>query len=176
MSDQTIYEETQRLHHNAIVRYLVPLSCVFSVGLAAAVLVAQQAPASSLAVTVGLGLGIPLGLAWLPMHTVVTEQTIHVRSLFFFSTTIDMASVTHAEDLKYNPLGDCGGWGGARPSRKFGIVFNMAGDRGVYIRFEREGAERSVLIGSRRSEELARAVRLAANLPGEAAAPGVAPA
>ena len=66
---------------------------------------------------------------------------------------------------RYNPLADCGGWGGPRPSRKFGVVYNMAGVRGVLVRYNNNGRERSMVIGSRRSDELERALRLAANLP-----------
>ena len=176
MGDQTIYEETQRLHHNTIVRYLVPLSCLFSIGLAMAVLMAQKAPASAIGLTMGLGLGVPLALAWLPMRVVVTERAITVRSLFLFGKTIAMDSIVEARDLRYNPLLDCGGWGAARPSRKYGIVYNIAGDRGVHIVYDAGNGERSVLIGSRRSDELERAIRVAANLPGVSAIHGAAPA
>ena len=175
MSDQAIYEETQRLHHNAIVRYVVPISCIFSVGLALAVMLARNASTFDLLLVLGIGLGVPLLLSMLPMRTVVTEEAITVRSIYLFGTRVPTADVFEASDARYNPMLDCGGWGGARPSRKYGIVYNIAGDRGVHVRYRRDGTERSMLIGSRRSEELARAIRLAANLPGEEAVHGVAP-
>ena len=175
-TDQSIYAETQRLHHNAIVRYVVPISCLFSVALAGAVMLSQGASGVDLAVLLAIGLGVPLLLAMLPMHVSVGEDAVRVRSLFVFSRTIDVAKITEAQAVRYNPLTDCGGWGGARPSRKYGVVFNMTGDRGVHVRYGADGAEKSVLLGSRRSEELERAIRLAADLPDAAPAHVVAPA
>ena len=134
MRDDAIYEETQRLHHNAIVRYVVPVSCLFAVGLAAAIMVSQGASGQDLAILLAIGLGIPFCIAWLAMHTTVTEQTLRIRTLLAFSKSVNTDTITHAEAIRYNPLADCGGWGGPRPSRKFGVVYNMAGDRGVLVR------------------------------------------
>lgn len=175
MAQQAIYIETQRLHHNTAVRLLVPISCVFSLGVAGAVMVSQNAPASSLAWMLAIGLGVPLLVSMLPMRTVVTEDAVVVRSLLVVGRSVQMASVVQAQEVRYDPLADCGGWGGPRPSRKWGVVYNIAGDRGVHVRYTSSRGERSILIGSRRSHELARAIRMAANLPEEEAAHQSAP-
>ena len=175
-TDRAIYEETQRLHHNAIVRYVVPISCVFSVALAGTVMLSRGASGVDLVVLLVIGLGVPLLLAMLPMHVSVSEDAVRVRSLFVFSRTIDTADIIEARAVRYNPLTDCGGWGGARPSRKYGVVFNIAGDRGVHVRYDASGTQKSILLGSQRSDELERAILLAADLPDAAPAHGAAPA
>jgi len=164
MPDAPIYTETQRLHQNAIVRYVVPISCLFSVGLAAAITLSQGSPGTDLALILAIGLGVPLGLSMLAMHTTVTERSLCVRTLVAFTKTIDVDQIFDAQAIRYNPLADCGGWGGPRRSRKYGVVYNMAGDHGVLVHYHDAGRERSMLIGSRRGEELERAIRVAANL------------
>ncbi|MEO1279615.1 MAG: hypothetical protein AAFV77_11725 [Planctomycetota bacterium] len=165
MPDDTIYEETQRLHHNAIVRYVVPMTTVFYVGITLAVMLAKGASGQDIAILLAIGLGVPLAIAWLAMHTTVTVNGLHIRTLLAFKKSVSTSAITHAEAIRYSPLADCGGWGGPRRSRKFGVVYNMAGDRGVLVRYDDHGRERSMVIGSRRSEELERALRLAADLP-----------
>lgn len=162
--DDAIFQETQRLHQNTIVRYLVPVTTLSSVVLVVAVMVASGQSAGLLALVVALGFGLPLVLMQLPMRTTVTERDIHVRALVFFRFVVPIEGVRNAEAIKYNPIGDCGGWG-VRISRKFGWVLNISGDRGVHIHYTAGGKDKSMLIGSLRSDELARAVRLAADLP-----------
>lgn len=164
MADGAIYDETQRMHHNAIVRYMVPIMSLGSVIMVGAIMIGTGAPAGTLVLVVAIGLGLPAAIAFMPMRTVVTEDQILVRTLVAFKFTVPTASVRSAEAITYNPLGDCGGWG-LRISRKFGLVLNVAGDRGVRLTHTARGKEKSMLIGSLRSEELARAIRLAADLP-----------
>lgn len=162
--DDAIFQETQRLHQNTIVRYLVPVTTLSSVILVVAVMVASGQSAGVLALVVVLGFGLPLLLMQLPMFTTVSEREIRVRALVFFQFVVPIGGVRKAEAIKYNPIGDCGGWG-VRISRKFGWVLNISGDRGVHVHYIAGGKDKSMLIGSLRSDELARAIGLAADLP-----------
>lgn len=172
--DQPVYTETQRLHENAIVRYLVPTSAIVSAGLAVVVMGAKGAPATSIAVAVAVGLGVPLVLALLPQRTVVTPDELRVRSVVGWGRRVPIDAIDGARAVRYNPLTDCGGWG-LRMSRKHGLVFNVSGDRGVQVTYTDDGQARSMLIGSRRSEALARAIAQAADLPADAPGHGDAP-
>ncbi|MFI4917448.1 MAG: hypothetical protein ACIAS6_13200 [Phycisphaerales bacterium JB060] len=172
--DKPVYTETQYLHQNAIVRYLVPISAITSSGLAVVVMGAKGAPATSIAVAVAVGLGLPLLLGMLPQRTVVTERELRVRSIVGWGRRVPIDAIGGAQAVRYNPLADCGGWG-LRMSKKHGLVLNVSGDRGVHVRYAWKGAEKSMLIGSRRSEELARAIALAADLPADAPGHGDAP-
>lgn len=162
--DGAIYQETQRLHQNAVVRYLVPVSSLSSVILVVAVMTASGQSAGMLALVFALGLGLPIGLMQLPMFTTVTEREIRVWALVFFRVVVPIERVSDARAVKYNPLTDCGGWG-VRISRKFGWVLNVSGDRGVHVHYAGCDKNKSMLIGSLRSDELERAIRLAADLP-----------
>ena len=165
MPDEAIYEETQRMHHNAIFRYLVPITSVFYLGITAVVMIAKGAAGKDIAIMLAIGLGVPAALAWLAMRTTVTAHGLHIRSLIAFRKSVQTDAITKAEAIRYSPMVDCGGWGGPRRSRKFGVVYNMAGDRGVLIHYDDNGRDRTMVIGSRRSDELERALRLAADLP-----------
>lgn len=141
----------------------MPLSCGFTLLVVVTVMASQGAPLRDLLIAIGAVVGIPLVLAMMPMHTLVTPDELGVRSLWFYRKRVAMADVLSADAIKYNPIGDCGGWG-IRGSRKHGLVLNITGDRGVAVRYARDGREKSMLIGSRRSEELEHAIRVAANL------------
>ncbi|MEQ8317520.1 MAG: hypothetical protein RIE77_08025 [Phycisphaerales bacterium] len=162
--ENAIFHETQRLHQNSIVRYLVPISTLSSVVLVLAIMIGSGQSASTLALVVVLGLGLPLLLMQLPMRTTVTEREIRVRALVFFRFVVAIEQVRDARAITYNPLMDCGGWG-VRISRKFGWVLNVSGDRGVHVHYTAGDKDKSMLIGSLRSDELERAIRLAADLP-----------
>lgn len=172
--DKPIYTETQRLHENAIVRYLVPISAITSSGLAIVVMGAKGAPATSIAVAAAVGLGLPLVLGMLPQRTVVTPDELRVRSVVGWGRRVPIDAIDGAKAVRYNPLVDCGGWG-LRMSRKHGLVLNVSGDRGVRVTYTDDGQARSMLIGSRRSEALARAIAQAADLPADAPGHGDAP-
>ena len=67
--------------------------------------------------------------------------------------TIPWSQIRKAEVFTYRPIKDYGGWGVRWAAR--GIVYHARGHRGV--RMELVSGER-VLVGSQRSEELARAI------------------
>jgi hypothetical protein len=174
MADDAIFEETQRLHQNAIVRYVMPLTLGFTLVVAGSVMLSQGAPMRDIVVALGLLVGLPLAIALMPMRTVVTPDEVCVRSLVFYRKRVAMADVVSADAIAYNPIGECGGWG-IRPTRKHGLVLNIAGDKGVMVRYARGDGEKRLLIGSRRSDELEDAIRVAASLSEPAAEHGDAP-
>lgn len=159
-----LFDETQRLHENRIVRFVVPASSLTAVGVALpATLAPGSAPPGLIALIVGMGVGVPLLLAFLPMRTTVGTRALRVRSVVWFARTIPVEAITSANAVRYNPIRDCGGWG-LRRSRRHGLVMNVSGDRGAHVTSLDKGREASMLIGSRRAEELAAAIRVAAGL------------
>lgn len=178
MADEAIFDETQRLHENMIVRVVVPVSSLVAVFAVGTVMVSQGAWAPGLAWLLGVGFGVPLLLAVLPQRTVVTAGELRVRSLVGWGVKVPAGDIVSARAVRYNPIGDCGGWG-LRKSKKHGTVLNVSGDRGVHVLYVAGGkagvTEKSMLIGSRRSEELAQALRVAAGLADDTPEHGLAP-
>ena len=160
----TIFEEMQFLHQNLVVRYLVPISTVFSLVLALTIMLAQGVQVAGLSITLLVGLGVPIALSLLSQRTTITEAELRVRSVIGWGLKIPTSDIESADAISYNPIGDCGGWG-LRKSKKHGLVFNVSGHHGVHVRYTADGTAKSMLIGSLRSDELARAIRLAADLP-----------
>lgn len=114
-------------------------------------------------VVVGLfAIGIPLGIAWLlltaKLTTTVGDATLHVGLWPFHRRPkeIELLRVTVLEECTYRPLRDYGGWG-IRRGRN-GWAYNVTGNRGVLLRY---GDGETLLIGSQRAEELARAIEAA---------------
>lgn len=163
MAENTIFEETQRLHQNAVVRFVTPVALLGVLVATGTALIGQGSSPIGLAAMITAAALVTAGFAMLPMRTTITPEEVSVRTLLFYHKRLAIASIESAEAVTYNPISECGGWG-IRPTRKHGLVLNIAGDRGVALRYSRDGVEKSMLIGSRRSEELEHAIRVAANL------------
>lgn len=90
----------------------------------------------------------------LKMRTRVDGGGVHIRTLYVVRRSIPFAEIESAEAVVYRPLRDYGGWGlRLGPAGK---AYNMKGSRGVQLKLRNGGG---VLIGSGRSEELARIIQ-----------------
>jgi hypothetical protein len=87
------------------------------------------------------------------MRTTVDADAITIRYRPFTTRRLRLAEIEHAAAVTYHPILDYGGWG-LRWSLK-GWCYSVSGNRGVLVTL-RDGKQ--VMIGSRRAEELARAV------------------
>ena len=88
------------------------------------------------------------------MRTRVDGDGIHIRTLYVVRRKLPFAEIESAEAVVYRPLRDYGGWGlRLGPAGK---AYNMKGNRGVQLRLKNGGG---VLVGSGRSEELARIIQ-----------------
>ena len=100
-----------------------------------------------------IGIGLPLLFLYVCLIVTVTDEAVHIRYRPFMKRTIRLVDIAQADALTYSPLRDYGGWGlrgwGARKA------YNVSGNRGVELTL-RDGS--SVLIGSQRADELARAI------------------
>lgn len=163
MADNAIFEETQRLHQNRIVRYVTPIALFGALVATCTALVGQGTSPIGLAAMITAVVVLTAGFAMLPMRTTVTPNEILVRTLVFYRKRVAIANVDSADAITYNPIFECGGWG-IRPTRRYGLVLNIAGDRGVAVRYSGADNEKRLLIGSQRSDELEHAIRVAANL------------
>ncbi len=161
-AEQELFREVQPLHQNMIVRIVLPVEALITSCLLIALMLGpsrQQWP--TLLVTLLLtGFVMPLGIANLRLVTIVTDRRLIVRFRPMPGRVVDAARITHAEAVRYDPMTDAGGWGW-RMCRKYHRVFNVSGDRGVHVRFG-DGPRDQFLVGSRRAEELAEAIGLAA--------------
>lgn len=90
----------------------------------------------------------------LKMRTRVDGGGVHLRTLYVVRRSLPFSEIESAEAVVYRPLRDYGGWG-LRVSAK-GKAYNMRGNRGVQLRLKNGG---KVLIGSRRSDALARIIQ-----------------
>ncbi|MEO1007734.1 MAG: hypothetical protein AAFX79_04160 [Planctomycetota bacterium] len=161
--NEPIFAETQRLHQNLVVRYVVPISCVAVLVFVGGAMLASGAPIAEVALAAAVLLGTPLVIAQLPMRTVVTPREVRVAMLGLFRWRIPMDAIVSVEPAKYVFLRNSTGWG-IRPSRTFGLMLTVAGNRGAQLRYDSGGRTKRLLIGSQRADELVEAIRIAADV------------
>lgn len=154
-----LFRETQRFWQNPMMAVLMPMEAVATTALL--VLVGLKTPGMAwpgmVAVWAVVSVGVPGVLLWTGMTTVVTDRRLVVRWWPGLpGREIELGRIRSAEAVRYQPLGDAGGWGW-RMGGRFHRVFNVSGDRGVHVRFG-EGEGEQVLIGSGRAEALAGAL------------------
>ena len=91
------------------------------------------------------------------LTTRVDAQGVHVRFAPFHRRERHMpfGEIATAEAVTYKPIADYGGWG-LRCGPK-GRAYNVSGNRGVLLTF---GDGKTLLIGSRCADDLARAIRI----------------
>jgi hypothetical protein len=81
---------------------------------------------------------------------------VRIRFFPLATRTIERSAIGEIEARTYRPIREYGGWG-LRFGRR-GRAYSISGDRGVELTLT-DG--RRVMIGSRRAEELAEAIRRA---------------
>jgi hypothetical protein len=108
------------------------------------------------------GLALPWMMFALRMSVTVTHEALYVRYFPFLTSRIPVGVIERCAPRTYSPLGEYGGWG----IRGFGKnrAYNVSGNRGVQLVLV---SGRRLLIGSRRPEELAVALRAAGVRVGE---------
>lgn len=105
------------------------------------------------AATCIIAIGVPLLFLFLRLEVDVGDSLVHIRFVPFHTRTIRCEDITCCTVRTYKPLRECGGWG-IRHIRG-GWAYTVAGNEGVELELK-DG--RRVLIGSKRSEELAGAI------------------
>jgi len=108
-----------------------------------------------------MGIGLPAFLLLAKLVVTVDEEVIRIRWIPFAWRTVRLADVESATARTYRPLREYGGWG-VRWAPGRGMAWNASGNRGVQLEL---ASGKRLLIGSRRAEELERAIRTAAKLP-----------
>jgi hypothetical protein len=93
-------------------------------------------------------------LIFTELHVTVTAEAVRVRMWPLVSRTIARTHIEGAEARTYRPIREYGGWGVRLGPR--GWAYSTSGDRGVLLTLV-EG--RAVMIGSRRADDLAAAIR-----------------
>ncbi len=97
------------------------------------------------------GIGIPLFILLIRLHTVVTDEEVQVRLRPFPRRRIPLEQITHCEARTYRPIREYGGWG-LRYGFGRGWAYNVKGNQGVQLELE---SAKPLLIGSQRSTDLA---------------------
>jgi hypothetical protein len=112
---------------------------------------------------------VPLAIATVPITlTVLFYSTrlvvrvdadgVHVRWWPFLTFDLPHHRIVGAEAVDYDPLNEFGGWGIKGPPGRWGWCYTVSGRRGVRIELSNR---HRLLIGSRRADELAEAIRSA---------------
>lgn len=85
------------------------------------------------------------------LETTITKEAIAIKYFPFHlkKRMYSFAEIQHLEVIKYNPIGDYGGWG-VRLSR-YGKAFNVKGEYGLKLYFTNR---KPLLIGTQKPDEL----------------------
>ncbi|WP_375559992.1 hypothetical protein ACE193_20080 [Bernardetia sp. OM2101] len=141
--EESIFEEKQYLYKNKVMAFICFV--VFLVTLAS--LMQGKLNTINLATAFStLGVLILITVL-LSLKIKVFSESIQITMLpFVINKTIKKSDILKAEDVKYNPILDWGGWG-IRLNFK-GIAYNMYGNRGVKLTMK---SGRIILLGSQKS-------------------------
>ncbi len=96
---------------------------------------------------------VPIFMLAMKMVTEVKNDAIHIRFFPLKKEAIPFSEIAKCDAIQYSPIKEYGGWG-IRYGTK-GMAYNVSGDRGVQL--ELTNGKR-LLIGSQRSEELAKII------------------
>ena len=97
---------------------------------------------------------VPVFMLSIKMITEVKNDAIHIRFFPLKREIIPFSEIAKCDARQYSPIKEYGGWG-IRYGTK-GMAYNVSGDRGVQL--ELVNGKR-LLIGSQRSEELAKTIK-----------------
>jgi len=104
---------------------------------------------------IALALVVLYGFYAMKLVTDVRENSLHVRLFPFIDRRIPYGEITGCEVRSYRAIAEYGGWGVRFVPGK-GWAYNISGSGGVELELAQG---RKVLVGSRRPEELAEAIR-----------------
>jgi hypothetical protein len=104
-------------------------------------------------ILIGLGLPVLFGLICLIVE--VTGEAVLIRFRPFMRRAIPLSDIAQAEARTYNAVKEYGGWG-VKGWSKAKMAYNVSGKRGVELTLT-DG--RSVMLGSKRADELAAAIQ-----------------
>ena len=145
-SEEPIFEEEQKAYKNKTILFVC-----FVVSLITLASFMQGKLNTTNLVAAFSTLGILFVLtAFLNLKTKIFTDSIQVTMFpFLINKTIKKEDILKAEDVKYNPLLDWGGWG-IKINFK-GIAYNMYGNRGVKLTMKNG---KIILLGSQKSHLL----------------------
>ena len=150
---RTYFREEQRFRQPWLLAILL-LPCVPILYGAYQQLATDRKPGAALAVIPAIFVAFLIWFLSLKLVTEVRDEELYIKFVRLWpACRIPLDQVRRAAALTYSPLFDYGGWG-IRCGRK-GMAYNVSGNRGVLLDLA-DG--RSVLVGSQRAEELARAI------------------
>ncbi|MCO4769699.1 MAG: hypothetical protein KDA24_06670 [Deltaproteobacteria bacterium] len=146
----SLFQETQVFLQNGIVRLVLGLSALFSLGVVSYATVAEDA---SMLVLFWTAAGIVLVsflVGGMGIVTEVASDGVRVNLRPFPGRTYAWSEIARAEVRTYRPIMEYGGWGLRwGPSGK---AYNVYGTEGVQLTLTND---KRVLIGSQRAAELA---------------------
>jgi hypothetical protein len=102
-----------------------------------------------------IGLGLPLLFGLVTLIVEVTGDEVRIRYRPFMRRAIPLSDIAQAQARTYNAVTEYGGWG-IKGWSKAKMAYNVSGKRGVELTLT-DG--RSVMLGSRRADELAAAIQ-----------------
>lgn len=115
---------------------------------------ARLATASIISIVITVAIALLFTIGRLETRVFADRVVIRFRPFHLRGRVIALADIAEVEGRTYHPVIEYGGWGIRRNAA--GMAYTVSGNEGVYLTL-REGG--GVLIGSRRSGELAAAIR-----------------
>lgn len=141
--EEPIFEEKQHLYKNKVMAFICFVVCLVTVP---SWMQGKWTTINLATAFSSLGVLILLTIL-LSLKTKVYKKSLKITMLpFVINKTIKKSDILKAEDVKYNPLLDWGGWG-IRLTFK-GIAYTVYGNRGVKLTMK---SGRIILLGSQKS-------------------------
>lgn len=102
--------------------------------------------------------GLPLFFYAMRMTTRLADERLEIHYFPLRRKIVPLSHIISAEARTYSPIGDYGGWGIKYGGREKGWVYNVSGNRGVFLVL-RDGGR--LMVGSQEAERLAAALAAA---------------
>lgn len=161
-----LHRETQCFVENRVVVVVLAVEALVAIGVVAGVLFGRVAgPPWPFALLIVLAAVVPGLVLCGRLVTTVTPTHLSVRFPPFPGPRVPIERIRSVEALTYRPIIEGGGWGW-RISPTYHRVYNVAGNRGVHVRYG-EGRREQFLVGSRDPEALVAATEAARNRRGD---------
>lgn len=154
-----IFREVQYFRATWVWPFVLVCLVVGVVSLVTAAISDSMSTGDVVGLVVGIGvMAASAGLFWVArLETEVRGDAIHYRFIPFHLSTqrIPLNRLKSYRSTKYNPILEYGGWG-IRYGFKGGKAYNVSGNRGVKLELDNGPG---MMMGSRRPEEMAQAIR-----------------
>ncbi|KQC14572.1 MAG: hypothetical protein APR63_13935 [Desulfuromonas sp. SDB] len=156
MNEKIIFEEKQRFTQIwlwALVLFIAGLSWWFFIGQIIFGVPQGNNPAPDylvIIIFVVFGILYPLFFIFCHLHVYIDDKYLKLRyfPLHLSYRSIELDKIINYQNIKYNPIIDCGGWG--IKYGKYGITYNVKGNKAIFLVLK---SGKKILIGSQKADQ-----------------------